>query len=386
VARGAGAAAVLPLLARCAPEGTEVARGPAGPTTLRVANLPLALPREPGGDGEERWPVLDRFTEETGIPVDHREVVGDPEGFVRSLLPRLEAGEPTGWDVVVLPVGPALLRLLAEGFLAELPERPNFDANAAAFVRDPAYDPGSRHTMAWRGDVTGLASNPGLAERPATRLADLFDPALAGEIGMPADPYELGNVGLLAAGADPASSGPVEWERAAAILRRQREAGIVRGYYGRREAIEALAAGDVALAVARSSDVFQANPGNDPQGIRFAYPAEGAVLWTDAMWIPRGAEHVADAVRFMDFVYRPDVAALIASGGGWLSPVPSSRHPLQALAAAAPGTEGERLRAVAGSPLVYPPARETARLRHPALPVEDAPAWESLFASIAAGG
>ncbi|HXF37526.1 MAG TPA: extracellular solute-binding protein, partial [Actinomycetota bacterium] len=325
VARGAGTAAVLPILARCAPEAVEVGAGPSGPRTLRVANLPLALPVETGVGDEERRPVLDLFTQETGIPVDHREVVGDPSGFVRSLLPRLQAGEPVGWDVVVLPLGPILVRLLADGFLLALPaERPHFDANAAGFVRDPPYDPGSGHTMAWRGDVTGLASNPGLAGRPATELAQLFDPAMAGKVGMPADPYELGNIGLLAAGAEPASSGPEQWERAAAVLRRQRDGGIVRGYYGRREAIEALAAGDVALAVARSSDVFQANPGNDPQGIRFAYPAEGALLWIDAMWVPRGAEHVAEAVRFMDFVYRPDVAAMVASAGGWLSPVPSS--------------------------------------------------------------
>jgi hypothetical protein len=30
-------------------------------------------------------------------------------------------------------------------------------------------------------------------------------------------------------------------------------------------------------------------------------------------WIPVGAEHPVDAVRFMDFVFRPEIAAMIAA-------------------------------------------------------------------------
>ena len=49
-------------------------------------------------------------------------------------------------------------------------------------------------------------------------------------------------------------------------------------------------------------------------------PAEGALLWTDAMVIPRGAAHLADAITYMDHVYDPKVAAqMVASRILWKS-------------------------------------------------------------------
>lgn len=385
ICRSVGAAVALPWLAGCAPEGLDGGPTPRGPTTIRVASLPLAIDR--GAEGESE--TLARFAAETGIEVDHREVVGDAGAFVRSLLPRLEVGQPTGWDVVVLPTGEALATLLARGLLEELPpERPNFLAHAAGFVRDPSLDPGNRFTVALRAEATGIGSNPRrTGGRPVGKLRDLFDGAFAGAVGMPADPLELGNVGLLAVGADPAAAAPEEWAAAARELRRQRDRGVVRRYYGRREAVAALAAGEVAVAVVRSADLFQANPTGDPEGLGFAYPEEGALRWIDAMAIPAGSLHVAEAARFMDFLYRPDVAALLAAAGGHLSPVPASREELRARAGAtADPEERAALEAVAESPLVYPEPEAARRLVDPALPVEHGEAWEALFRSIAAGG
>jgi len=381
--RGAGAAAVLSWLAGCAPGELDGGPTPSGPTTIRVASLPLAI------DGGAEGPTLARFRAETGIGVDHREVVGDPDAFVRGLLPRLEAGQPTGWDVVVLPTGDALATLLGRGLLEELPpDRPNFRAHAAGFVRDPSVDPGNRYTMALRAEATGIGSNPRrTGGRPVRRLRDLFGGAFAGAVGMPADPLELGNVGLLAAGADPPTATPEEWGAAARLLRGQRDRGVVRGYYGRREAVAALAAGEVAAAVVRSADLFQANPTGDPEGLGFAYPEEGALLWIDAMAIPAGSPHVAEAARFMDFLYRPDVAALLAASGGHVSPVPASREELRARAeATADPEERAALEAAAESPLVYPGPEAARGFVDPAIPLEHRETWEALFRSIATGG
>ncbi|HXF73521.1 MAG TPA: extracellular solute-binding protein [Actinomycetota bacterium] len=381
--RGAGAVALLPWLSRCAPEGVGGGPSPTGPVTIRVASLPLAIDA-----GREGSPTLERFTAETGIGVDRREVVGDPGAFVRSLLPRLEVGEPTGWDVVVLPLGDALATLLAWDLLAELPRtRPNFTAHAADFVRDPSWDPGNRFTMALRAEATGIGSNPRrTGGRPVRRLRELLGGPLAGAVGMPADPLELGNVGLLAAGADPATAGPEEWAAAARLLGGQRDRGVVRGYYGRREAVAALAAGEVAAAVVRSADLFLANPTGDPAGLTFAYPEEGALLWVDAMAVPAGSPHVAEAATFMDFLYRPDVAAGLAAQGGYLSPVPGSRAELRARAAAtADPEERSALQAAVRSPLVYPGPEAASRFVDPAVPLERRETWDALFRPIAAG-
>jgi spermidine/putrescine transport system substrate-binding protein len=171
------------------------------------------------------------------------------------------------------------------------------------------------------------------------------------------------------------------------LLRGQRDRGIVRGYYGRREAVAALATGEVVAAVVRSADLFQANPTGDPEGLGFAYPEEGTLLWIDAMAIPAGSPHVAEAARFMDFLYRPDVAATLAAAGGHLSPVPASRQELLArVEATTDPEERAALEAAAESPLVYPGAEATGGFVDPAIPIDRPEAWEALFRSIASGG
>ena len=57
---------------------------------------------------------------------------------------------------------------------------------------------------------------------------------------------------------DPAKSTPADWRRAAALLTKQRDGGIVRQYYDQ-SYIKALEDGDTWISKAWSGDVFQAN-------------------------------------------------------------------------------------------------------------------------------
>lgn len=44
------------------------------------------------------------------------------------------------------------------------------------------------------------------------------------------------------------------------------------------------------------------------EDLDFAIPKEGTNLWYDAMVIPKGAEHKEDALLFIDFMNRPEIA------------------------------------------------------------------------------
>ena len=93
--------------------------------------------------------------------------------------------------------------------------------------------------------------------REITSVKDLWDPAFKGKVGMMADDTELGSVGMLALGIDPTNSTPADWKRAADLLRKQRDEGIVRQYYDQ-SYIKALEQGDTWISMAWSGDVFQA--------------------------------------------------------------------------------------------------------------------------------
>ena len=154
------------------------------------------------------------------------------------------------------------------GYLEELPadRRPNFDRFAAAEVKDPIYDPGNAHTMAWQSGITGIGYNPAFTGGPITSLEDLFSDEFAGKVGMFGDNVDLPNIALLALGVDPETSTPDDWQRrrraSSEAARRRRRS---RGYY-EQNYIRALANGELALAMAWSGDVFQQNVEGDPDG------------------------------------------------------------------------------------------------------------------------
>ena len=79
------------------------------------------------------------------------------------------------------------------------------------------------------------------------------------------------------------------------------------------ELIEALANGDICLALGFSGDIFQARNRADEadQGVKISYaiPKEGAQMWFDQMAIPGDAPHPAEAHAFINYMLKPEVAA-----------------------------------------------------------------------------
>ena len=315
----------------------------AGSGPVRFGNRPHMIDRTTAGT----HPSLDMFTLATGIPVEYRRSVRDDAAFIRRIRPALAAGKPTAYDLIVLRNGPDLSELIGRAWLRPLDHAllPNFAELASEHVRDPAWDLGNQYSVAWQSGLTGIAFTPEAVEalgREPASIRDLWSSPLAGRVGMLRDLQDVGSFGVLALGGRPETSPPESWNEAAEMLRRQRDA-VVRGYYTDGY-IDALRRRSLWISQARSGDVLQAIAAGD-RDLRFVVPREGAMLWTQSMVVPYTAEHPAEAMMLMDFVYRPYVAALIAQQVRYISPVPAAK-------AAAP-LAGDR--AVANSPLVFPP-------------------------------
>jgi putrescine transport system substrate-binding protein len=79
------------------------------------------------------------------------------------------------------------------------------------------------------------------------------------------------------------------------------------------EYINALANGDICLAVGYSGDVLQARDRATEAGnkveIAYSIPKEGALIWLDSFAIPADAPHPDEAHAFIDFMLRPEIAA-----------------------------------------------------------------------------
>lgn len=385
---GAGALGLAAFLAACAdgtPSGSTFGSDPAG--ILNFANWPLYIDKAKLPNGQSVRPSLQEFTDDTGIQVNYREVIQESDWFFQKIEPRLAARQPTGWDLIVITNGITLTKMIELGYLVELPtdERPNFDAHVGPFVKDPPYDLGNRHTMAWQSGVTGIAYNPDLTGRPITSLRDLFSAEFKGKVGMFGDIVDMPNLALLAIGVSPEESTPDDWRGAADVLVQQKESQVLRAYY-QQNYINALKNGDVALTMAWSGDIFAAKLTKDlPEQMQFVVPEDGALIWTDNMCIPKGAAHLADAMAYMDFVYQPKIAAQIAQYVNYISPVPDAKPVIEQMAAQEQDTEeAARLQEVASSPLVFPTEEEIAKLHtYRELKTQaEASAWDDTFRSI----
>ncbi|GHU88532.1 hypothetical protein AGMMS49941_12750 [Deferribacterales bacterium] len=54
--------------------------------------------------------------------------------------------------------------------------------------------------------------------------------------------------------------------------------------------------------------------------IRAVFPKDGAILWVDCVSIPKGAENIENAYKFIDFLMRPEVAKVVAEEFSYSTP------------------------------------------------------------------
>ena len=384
---GAGALSLGAIMAACGVSGTQNAQvnsdvgSPAWwdkqtlAKTMVFANWPLYIDKASKG----HYPSIELFTRTTGIQVTYKVPIQDNPGFYAQIAPVLKSKQPIGDDIIVLTNNsPVLGKVIhTNGWAIPLDQRKmtTFYANAAAPIKDPSWDPGNKYTMAWQSGLTAIGYDPTKTGREITSVNDLFDPTFKGHVGMFSDPQELGTLGLLAIGVDPATSTPADWQKAADKLMQQRP--LVRSYYDQ-SYIDALSSGEIWITQAWSGDIFQTNKANGNEALKMAVPQEGGMLWTDNILIPLYAEHPIDAMTYMDFVYRPDEGGIIADAVTYITPVAAAQTYIR-------DTLHDPV--AANSPLIFPDAATAAKFKHYYIYKDqaDLDAWNNIFEPITTG-
>ncbi|HET6649494.1 MAG TPA: spermidine/putrescine ABC transporter substrate-binding protein [Candidatus Limnocylindria bacterium] len=323
----AGSALSLPaILAACgigpgastAPSAGSQAALPSAPAgTLDFANWPAYIDiDEETGD----YPTLAKFTEESGIEVAYTEAINDNEEFFGVIQPDLAAGNPPQYDLIVMTDW-MIEKMIRLGYLSELDRSkiPNFDANALDLYKDPWYDPGNVHSMAWQSGITGIGYNPTLTGREITTFDDLLDPEFAGRVGMFSEMRDTMSLALLSLGIEPEEATVDQATQAKDKLLAAAQAGQFRNFYGN-DYYDELANGNLAVTVAWSGDVSQMKLYDNPD-VEFVVPDTGGMLWIDNMAIPNKAAHPLDAHMMMNFWYDIENAVPLTEYVGYFSPV-----------------------------------------------------------------
>ena len=264
--------------------------------------------------------VVSGFEAETGI-----RVIYDVFDSNHTLEAELLAGN-SGHDIVV-PSGSFLARQRLAGVFRALDERllPNLRHMSAEFMTQiRRWDPGNRHGVPYLWGTTGLGYDARqIAERDAAAPTNswqmLFDPAVVSRFAdcgvyVLDEPDEVIPAVLSFIGENPDSQDPDVIARAEPVLMAVRPH--IRGFHNS-EQIQALANGEICLAMGWSGDMLQARArsleaGNDAE-IRYVIPEEGALMWIDMMAIPADSPNPEHAHRFINYIMRPDVIAEISN-------------------------------------------------------------------------
>ncbi len=369
----------------------EIYSGEVG-DTVNFANWPFYMDQSKDDEGQVYNPSLRLFTEQTGISVNYQDVINSNEEFFGRLRPQLAAGDSTGWDIIVISDGRYFQALALNEWVYPLDpsRRPNFDANAASWAKDPFFDPGNTYGMCWQSGITGIGYNSDLANGAITKLDDLANPDKVGtgQVGMLEG--DMANFVMINLGIDPSTSGPDEWREAAAWLQMQKDSGTVRAYYGN-DYLGEMQNGNLSAAMVWSGDVLYSNIWLLYSNLIFEFPEGGALLWIDNMMIPAGSENPAGAMQLMDFYYNVEPATMLQEWVLYMSPVVGTRDVIlqHAEEAREEGLSGRanKLQSTAESPFLFPDEEFLSRTAFGFSEWTDEAAdeWDSIFLPISQG-
>jgi spermidine/putrescine transport system substrate-binding protein len=310
------------------------------------------------------WPLyidkklLKTFDQQYGGHVKYVEDINDNDDFFGKVRQQLQAKQPIGRDLVVLTDYMAS-RWVRDGYAQPIdkknvPNAKNIVSNLASIN----YDPKRQYTLPWQSGAIGLGYNIKKTGREIKSVKDLFDPKFKGRVTMLSEPYDSANTVLLGDGVDASKATIDQILGAIEKIDKANKAGQFRKFTGNEYTTD-LAKGNAWISLAYSGDLVQLQ--SDNPDLRFAYPEEGAMLFTDNMIIPARAAHPYAAETMMNFAYDPAVQAKIAAEVNYITPVSGVK---EVLAKTDPK--------LAGDPLIFPPDAVRAKLHaYPALSEAD---------------
>ena len=264
--------------------------------------------------------VIQQFEVETGIKVNYATL--DSNDVAETTL---SAGH-SGFDLVTVNASPHLGRQIPKGLwlpldLARIPHWDNVDPKLLEIMR--RVDPKNQYAIPYVWGTTGIIFNPSkiqaiMPDAPVDSLKMFFQPDIAArfkECGismldswvdiLPMISLYLGRKELAT---DPKSLADISdtFARVRPFIRRINTPG----YY------DQLARGELCLSIGYSADAMAAQrlAAQLHTGVHLEYrqPREGIPMYIDAFAIPADSRHADAALKFIDFVLRPEVAVELA--------------------------------------------------------------------------
>ena len=247
--------------------------------------------------------LLEKFEKETGIKV----TVTDYDSNDTALA-KIEAGGH-GFDLVV-PSANYVEIFREKGLVQELDHaRLPSIGNIAPEWQNVPWDEGRKFSIPWQWGSVGISVNTDVYKGDPNTSALFLDPPdeLKGKINVVPEMMDIVGLAVRYHGGDYCSEDLEVLKKARDTLMAAKPNWIAMDY----GATEKMSNGDWAASVNWNGSSLRIRLDNDK--VVYGYPKEGYPLWMDSVMLLQDAQNVDNAYAFMEFILKPENAAMISN-------------------------------------------------------------------------
>ena len=247
--------------------------------------------------------LLAKFEAETGIKVTVTDYSSNDEA-----LAKIEAGGH-GFDLVV-PSNSFIPIFVEKGLIQELDlsRLPNH-ANIEPRWMDVVWDKGRTHSVPWQWGSTGVGVNTSVYKGDINTSSIFLDPPpeLAGKVNVTPEMMDAISMATLYVGGELCTEDTAVLKKVRDVLTAAKPKWMSMDYGME----DKMATNDVSASMYWNGAIMRARLKNPD--VKFGYPKEGYVLFMDSVALLSDAKNVDEAYTFMDFIMKPENAAMLSA-------------------------------------------------------------------------
>ena len=255
--------------------------------------------------------VLRSFTKETGIKVEVATFDSNETMFAK-----LQLVNGKGYDLAV-PTTFFIERMKRADLIQPIDKSKlkNFK-NLEPTLLNQAYDPDNKYSIPYLWGSTAVAVNTDEMDASSiTSWKDLWKPEFKDQILLLDDVRDIFLMALKAKGFENNTINEDEIRQAyEALVELLPNVKLFLSDSPKGPLIQ----GNVPMGVMWNGETYMAQL--ELGTVEYVYPSEGVTLWVDSFVIPKGAENVENAHKFIDYVLRADIGKIILEGVGNSTP------------------------------------------------------------------
>ncbi|MGV3346546.1 spermidine/putrescine ABC transporter substrate-binding protein PotD [Enterobacteriaceae bacterium LUAb1] len=277
--------------------------------------------------------LLEQFTRETGIKVIYSTYESN-----ESMYTKLKTYKNGAYDLVV-PSTYFVAKMHHEGMLQKIDHTrlSNFSHLNPDLLNKP-FDPGNDYSIPYIWGATAIGVNSEtINPKNITRWADLWKPEYKKSLLLTDDAREVFQIALRKLGYSGNTTNPEEINAAYEELKKLMPNVLA---FNSDNPGNPFMEGEVNLGMIWNGSAWIVRQSGTP--LEVIWPEEGGIFWMDSLAIPANAKNVDGALKLINFLLRPDIAAKVAETIGYPTPNLDAQKQLP--------------KVIATDPSLYPPA------------------------------